>query len=94
MHNRNFRPKEKTASGAIRHGFYEKHSNLQDSKLNGFNYFTGNSTFPQCKKCGSDCGFHKYESKDGLCRTCEQRAEYIYREFPKYRKSSQIEVTR
>lgn len=96
MNNQKFRPKAKTVLGGIPNGFVNNHSKSRDSKIqmNNYLYFSDNSNFSQCKRCGESCAKYKYESREGLCRTCEQFGEYVIREFPKYRKSSQVEVTR
>jgi hypothetical protein len=72
--------KGKAASGANRSGSNQNY-NFAGGKNQGFDVynFMTISGARQCKKCGSD--YMKF-SKDGYCQRCQQRCEFILREFP------------
>lgn len=78
MNNKN----AKAATVSIIGGFHQNLNNFTGGKIKGFDAFNYRQNFNnfQCKHCGGDYG--KFATKDGVCQNCQQRVEFVIREFP------------
>ncbi len=69
-------------AGAMNTGVYPNYFAGSKNKSFDVSYYNQPARLGQsfaCRKCGSD--YHKF-AVDGFCQNCQQRVEFIVREFP------------
>jgi hypothetical protein len=61
------------------------------ANLTGFSAFNNTYFGQKCKQCGSD--YMKFADENGYCQRCQQKVEFIRREYPQYITAVQQEVS-